>query len=287
MVAYRFCRPDDVPRLVAAVNQCFAVHFPAHPALTVEDFQREVRQLNVWPSNCMVASVKDDPIAVSIAARRDSEVLLHRIGVRPGHLREGHGSHLLNSLSQKLAVLGPPRIVAEVPATDTRVRLFFESAGFRSEVTYTDFLLHSPLPETSNAGALIPIRVDELLENQLLPQRFSVSWERQRETLVNRKDEIQGIAAATPDSIDAFLLFRDTPGMHMREIVHLAFTAEFENADQRRALQTILLRCACSKTDKPVLLPKVTAEEIEFEHLESLGFTPGQSYIRFAAAAGD
>ena len=31
--------------------------------------------------------------------------------------RQGHGRHLLTSLSSKLAILGPPRMVAEVPET--------------------------------------------------------------------------------------------------------------------------------------------------------------------------
>ncbi|MEE8586660.1 MAG: GNAT family N-acetyltransferase, partial [Acidobacteriota bacterium] len=110
MPSYRFCRPDDMPRLVQAINECYNAHFPGNPPLTLDNFQREVRELNVWPSNCMIAWRGEEPIAVSIATKREREVLVQRVGVRPGHQRQGHGLHLVTSLSQKLAVLGPSRL---------------------------------------------------------------------------------------------------------------------------------------------------------------------------------
>ena len=33
--AYRFCRTDDIPLLVEALNRCWRPYFPAEPVMTV------------------------------------------------------------------------------------------------------------------------------------------------------------------------------------------------------------------------------------------------------------
>jgi len=133
MVAYRFCRPDDIPMLVAAVNRCYDVHFPAAAPLSVDGFRREMREERLWPSNCMVATAGDEPVAVVLGTKAPEEVQVRRIGVAPGHQRRGHARHLLESLGSKLAVLGPPRLVAEVPAELAEARAFFAALGWREE----------------------------------------------------------------------------------------------------------------------------------------------------------
>ena len=115
--SYRFCRSDDIALLVDALNRCWAPHFPDEPPMTPAAFKRSIRDLQVWCSSCMVAFSGSDPIGVLIGAKRPSGTLIHRIAVHPDHRRQGHGRHLLDSLGSKLAILGPPRIVAEVPET--------------------------------------------------------------------------------------------------------------------------------------------------------------------------
>ena len=117
MSAYRFCRTDDIGVLVEALNRCWAPYFPGEPPMTPVAFKRSIRDLQVWCSSCMVAFEGSDSIGVLIGAKRASATLVHRIAVHPDHRREGHGPHLLTSLSSKLAILGPSRIVAEVPET--------------------------------------------------------------------------------------------------------------------------------------------------------------------------
>jgi ribosomal protein S18 acetylase RimI-like enzyme len=133
MVAYRFCRPDDIPLLVHAVNRCFDSHFPQRPPLTVDGFRRGVREAHVWPSNCMVATAGDDPVAVVVGTKQPHEVRVACIGVAAAHQRRGHGRHLLESLGSKLAVLGPPRLVAEVPVALADALAFFAALGWREE----------------------------------------------------------------------------------------------------------------------------------------------------------
>src|SRR5207247_8190092 len=130
MPAYRFCRTDDIPFLSDALNACYVVHFPNEAELSVDDFKREIRELNVWCSSCMVASSgHGDPIAVVTGAKRERETFIHRIGVHPGFQRRGHARHLLESLGQKLSILGPPPIVAGVPQGLPAVPGLFQGAG--------------------------------------------------------------------------------------------------------------------------------------------------------------
>ena len=110
MSAYRFCRTDDIGLLVDALNRCWSPHFPGEPPMTPAAFKRSIRDLQVWCSSCMVAFSGSDPIGVLIGAKRPSGTLIHKIAVHPDHLRQGHGRHLLTSLSSKLAILGPPRM---------------------------------------------------------------------------------------------------------------------------------------------------------------------------------
>ena len=117
MSAYRFCRTDDIGLLVGALNRCWAPYVPEQPPATAATFKRSIRDLQVWCSSCMVAFSGSDPIGVLIGAKRPSGTLIHTIAVHPDHRRLGHGRHLLTSMSSKLAILGPPRIVTEVPET--------------------------------------------------------------------------------------------------------------------------------------------------------------------------
>ena len=109
MPAYRFCRTDDIALLVDAVNACYGVHFPEQGALSIHDFKREIRELNVWTSSCMVVSENGDPIGVVTGGKRERETLIHRIGVRPDFMRRGHAQHLPSAivLAQRLRRAGP------------------------------------------------------------------------------------------------------------------------------------------------------------------------------------
>ena len=141
MSSYRFCRTDDVSLLVDALNRCWSPYFPDEPAVTPATFKRSIRDLQVWCSSCMVAFAGPDPIGVLIGAKRPSGTLIHKIAVHPDHCRQGHGRHLLTSLSSKLAILGPPRMVAEVPETLAPTCELFIACGYVQEALLTDYVL--------------------------------------------------------------------------------------------------------------------------------------------------
>src|SRR5258708_23188396 len=121
--------------------------------MTPATFKRSIRDLQVWCSSCMVAFSGPDPIGVLIGAKRPSGTLVHKIAVHPDHRRQGHGRHLLASLSSKLAILGPPRIIAEVPQTLTAACGLFGASGYVEEALLTDYVLRheaNDVRETAN-----------------------------------------------------------------------------------------------------------------------------------------
>ena len=144
MSAYRFCRTDDIGLLVDALNRCWAPYFPEEPPMTPAAFKQSIRRLQVWCSSCMVAFAGSDPIGVLIGAKRPSGTLVHKIAVHPDHRRQGHGRHLLTSLSSKLAILGPPRMIAEVPEALTSACELFSASGYVQEAVLTDYVLARP-----------------------------------------------------------------------------------------------------------------------------------------------
>ncbi len=288
MPAYRFCRTDDIPFLCDALNACYVVHFPSEAELSADDFKREIRELGVWCSSCMVASSGDgDPIGVVIGAKREAETLIHRIGVHPDFLRRGHARHLLESLGQKLSVLGPPRIVAEVPDDLPAVRDLFEAIGYRPEQSFADFTLAEPIAPVLATDGVSPASLDDLLRARALDPGASRSWERALPTLQNRKDQLQGLAIASDARVEAFVLFRDLPRSGRREIVALGGATQPEDGgSDARVMLDIVVRVACQAGALAVTVPRAAADEVPWADLESLGFRRERTYTRYAGLAG-
>jgi hypothetical protein len=286
MSAYRFCRTDDIGLLVHALNHCWAPHFPGEPLATPASFKRSIRDLQVWCSSCMVAFSGSDPIGVLIGAKRPSGTLIHKIAVHPDHVRQGHGRHLLTSLSSKLAILGPPRIVAEVAEMSDAACGLFSASGYARETFLTDYILHPGEPVEPDSPELlgrflIPVTVDDLAANDLLePAHSSVCWERSVETITARKDELAGLAVASDERIEAHVLYAPAQGSHEAEIVALGSCVEDGGAGMKRLLAQLGARGM-----ETVRFPKVHPAEISEEFLKSLGFRPAGRHVLYAARA--
>ncbi len=285
MPAYRFCRTDDIPFLVAALNACYRVHFPDQVPLSVADFKREMRELNVWASSCMAATEDGEPIAVVTGAKREHETLIHRIGVHPDFQRRGHAQHLLESLSHKLSVLGPPKVVAEVSDDQSEVSDLFEAVGYKAEGSLTDFVLSEPhaRPSPSAAGRVAPIGLDDLRSRGALDANVSRSWERALETLQNRKDQLEGLAITSETRVEAYVLFRDLPEYGRREIV--SFGRNHQQADAGGLLEQVV-RVASQAGPLRVTIPRVSWEEVAEADLESIGFRSEGTYSCYADLPG-
>jgi GNAT superfamily N-acetyltransferase len=280
MSAYRFCRTDDIGLLVDALNRCWSPYFPDEPPVTPAAFKRSIRDLQVWCSSCMVAFSGSDPIGVLVGAKRPSGTLIHRIAVHPDHRRQGHGRHLLASLGSKLAILGPPRIVAEVPETLGSACELFGACGYREEGVLTDYVLQPAdgrdVEDVAAGRVLIPVTVEDLDANGLLeapdPQGC---WERSVETLTARKDEIAGLAVASDERIEACILYKKDG-----EVV--AFRSYIEDGGVRLTQLLSRLRAGGMGT---LRFPKVHPAEMSGVSLGSLGFRQAAEYRVFAARA--
>jgi len=297
MTAYRFCRTDDIGLLVGALNRCWSPCFPADPPVTPATFKRSIRDLQVWCSSCMVAFSGPDPVGVLIGAKRPTGTLVHKIAVHPDEQRQGHGRHLLTSLGSKLAILGPPRLVAEIPETLEPACGLFSASGYVQETILRDYVLPCEETEVSDGvrGSgdrdnwfVIPVTVDDLAANDLLGEPDpQICWTRSVETLTARKDDIAGLAIASDERIEAYLLHRPCgapetePGVEpSMEIVSLRSFVEDDGA--RLAHLISLLRARGMTTFR---FPKVHPAEISTASLETLGFRPAAGHLRYAARA--
>jgi GNAT superfamily N-acetyltransferase len=276
--AYRFCRTDDIGLLVDALNRCWAPYVPDEPPATAARFKRSIRDLQVWCSSCMVAFAGADPVGVLIGAKRSSGTLIHRIAVHPDHLRQGHGRHLLTSLSSKLAILGPPRIVAEVPHGLEPARGLFGACGYLEEARLTDYVYIGRSAGPADLGAarggfVIPLTVDDLAANGLLADEpTQVCWERSIETLTARKDDVVGIGVASDERIEAYILYTKAG-----EILALRSFVEDEHSRLKQLVPLL--------GPGTFRFPKVHPGEVSNELLDSLGFHTAAEHLLYATTA--
>jgi len=183
---------------------------------------------------------------------------------------------LLTSLSSKLAILGPPRIVAEVPETLAPACGLFSASGYVQEARLTDHVLQREDRDTRDdrdGRFVIPVTIDDLAANGLLEEAHpQVCWERSVETLSARKDDIVGLAVASDERIEAYLLYvKPTEILSLRSFVD----------DGGARLRQLLSRLVPGTFG----FPKVHPEEISKELLEILGFRPAGGHLLYAARA--
>ena len=277
MSSYRFCRTDDIGLLVDALNRCWAPQFPDEPLMTAATFKQSIRDRQVWCSSCMVAFAGADPIGVLIGAKRPSGTLIHKIAVHPDHQRQGHGRHLLTSISSKLAILGPPRIVAEVPESFAAACELFAASGYVEEAVLTDYAMNdAPIQVSDLPGRyVIPVTIDDLAANGLLENAQPVCWERSIETLTARKDEVLGLAVVSDDQIEAAILYiTDGEILLLRSFI----------AESGARLGQLLSRLHARGVSQ-LRFAKVHPGEMSPDAIKTLGFLPIRTYRLYAAKA--
>jgi L-amino acid N-acyltransferase YncA len=235
----------------------------------------------------MVAFSGADPIGVLIGAKRPSATLVHRIAVHPDHRRQGYGRHLLASLGSKLAILGPPRIAAEVPETNAAACELFRASGYLPETLLTDYVLETQelgvgpweLRVDPPHGFVIPVTVDDLAANGLLEEvEPQICWERSMETLTARKAEIAGLAVASDERIEACVLYE----LRGPQAEILALRTFVDDGGAR--LYELLARLT-SQGVRTLRIPKVHPSEISKALLGTLGFRVAGAHLLYAATA--
>ena len=229
----------------------------------------------------MVAFSGADPIGVLIGAKRPSGTLIHKIAVHPDHQRQGHSRHLLASLASKLAILGPPRMIAEVPKALSPACALFSAAGYVEEAVLTDYVWPGDELQAHelNGRFVIPLTVDDLVANGLREADSQVCWERSIESLEARKEDIAGLAVASQDQIEAALLYVKGDGPSA-EIISLGSFVE----DGAVQLGQLFSRVR-GEGVKAFRYAKVHPSEISNQVMKSLGFHAAGAHRLYAGRA--
>jgi ribosomal protein S18 acetylase RimI-like enzyme len=275
LTAYRFCRSDDMGLLAEAHERCRGPEDEGEPPLDRERFKRLVRDLDLWCSSCMVAFEGREPVGVLLGAKRPETTLVYALRVHPGHRRRGHGRHLLTSLSQKLAILGPPGLVAEVPADREAAHAIFSALGWKLAGRLTDW--RRPAPRESTAGgmreALAPVSYDDLAAAGLLAGPRC--WQRDLPSLAKQSGSLSGLAFHSPDRIEAWALWNLLEGTGT-----LWAAGAAPGPFGRIGLSAVL-----DEIGAPLHLARATPEELDEDLLAELGFERGPEHLLFTSRA--
>jgi hypothetical protein len=138
---------------------------------------------------------------------------------------------------------------------------------------------------------VIPMTIDDLAANDLLGDppspsasagqgRPQVCWERSVETLTARKDDIAGLAIASDERIEAYVLYRALAEAGETEILSLRSLVDDGGARLKQLLSQ--LRARGMETFR---FAKVHPAEISTEWLETLGFRRAGRHLLYAARA--
>lgn len=306
MSAYRFCRSDDVPLIVEAFHRCNVGPGAVPWRLTVDHMKRLSREIDLWTSSCMVAFAGSDPIGVLIAAKREptANLVLH-VGVHPEHRRQGHGHHMMTSLSQKMAILEPTLLLAEVPAEAVAAQRFLSACGFTEEATLTDYLHAGARPAAGPfldlVGTVDPAEITASAEFAAVSER-SGCWQRTVRTIRNLRQRALGVGIATDQGFEAWLLYRDPEGADdplpfiarppasppVEGLPADSAPCEILAIGGRRpvpALLGALLAFAAGESGRPLYLPRVHRREPLADRLEDHGFQATHTTLRFRTDA--
>ena len=283
MASYRFCRSDDVPLLVQAHNECFDPPGGAEP-VDRDGFKRWIRVLELWTSSCMVATEGERLIGVLLAAKRehDRESCVLAVGVHPEFRHLDHGRHMVTSLSQKLAILGPPKICAEVPESNARFCTFIEHCGFDAAERLVNYSLRPPhAASTMPAELVAEIDLDELAGAGIPESDATLPWGRTPASIVRRQEyfgSVRVFAVAGVDRFEAAVAVEEHGSVREILAVHLSGERAVPPAGR-------LLRHYAALDDSPLVWKGVHASECSEERATAWGWARGETTRRFETVA--
>jgi hypothetical protein len=157
----------------------------------------------------------------------------------------------------------------------------FDAIGYVQEALLTDYVSHREQQDSiMREGFVIPVTVDDLAANGLLGEAHpQVCWKRSVETLTARKDDIAGLAIASDEQIEAYVLYVNH-GMEETEILSLRSLVDDGGARLEQLLSQ--LRARGLETFR---FQKVHPAEISKDGLKTLGFSPAGGHRLYAARA--
>jgi len=184
----------------------------------------------------------------------------------------------LTSLSQKLAILGPPRLVAEVPANREAARAAFAACGWTIGSRLTDWRRQVSLNSAPSGAreALAPVSVEDLAAAGLLGTGLRC-WQRDLSALEKHKERLSGLAFHSPDRIEAWALWDETGTLWAAGAAPGPFG--------RIGLPVVLDEIGCRTGNAPLFLLRATPEEMDADLLVELGFERGADHLLFTSRA--
>ena len=269
MPLYRFCRPEDIPMIVQALNACHDVHFPQRPAMTAAQFREEMGLISLWPSNTMVVLDNSDPVAVVVGTKRPYGCWIAKLGVRSDHQRQGIGRYLVEALTRKLSIIGPRVISVDVPVEEEGAVAFFRQLGFESWGRYWSFAGQPQTDACEGLRQVHPVKPDVALSRYESFHPIPQCWERDAYTLQLYAGRLSGYAFWEQDNIHSYLL------LHQQTIMDLALDP---HADPLR-VGTALLQRAAVDVKEALHIDKVAAQDPVRAVLEQAGLAPRESHV--------
>jgi GNAT superfamily N-acetyltransferase len=269
MPLYRFCRPEDIPMIVQALNTCYDVHVPGRPATTVGQFREEMGLISLWPSNTMVVLDDKDPIAVIVGTKRPYGCWIARLGVRSDQQRQGIGRYIVEALMRKLSIIGPRLISVDVPVDNQAALAFFKRLGFEVWARYWSLSGRPDTPPTDDVRQVHPVKPDVALSRYEAFHPVPQCWERDAHTLQLYAGRLSGYAFWAGENFHGYLL------LYGHTIMDLALDP---HVDPGR-VGTALLQRAAMDVRETLRIDKVATEDPARPVLEQAGFTPCESHI--------
>ena len=272
--------------LVEAYERCRGPEDEGETPLDRAGLKALVREIDLWCSSCMVALEGGHPVGVLLGAKRPDATLIHALRVRPDHRRRGHGRHLLVSLGQKLAILGPPRLVAEVPADRDAGRALFAACGWREEGTQRDWFRPRREPASGASAdpssAIGPIGIDQARASGLL-DGATRAWRRDPAALGKEGDRLAGLGFSSTDRLEALFLYR--PGRRDEDAWEVLAASAAPGELGGTALRLLLAELDRLSGGAALRFERVAPGEVDSALLTELGFEPGAAFVRYAGEA--
>jgi GNAT superfamily N-acetyltransferase len=269
MPLYRFCRPEDIPMIVQALNTCYDVHVPERPATTVMQFREEMGLISLWPSNTMVVLNDKDPVAVIVGTKRPYGCWIARLGVQSDHQRQGIGRYIVEALMRKLSIIGPRLISVDVPVDNEAARAFFKHLGFEVWAQYWSFSGRPQTHPTDDVRQVHPVKPDVALSRYESFHSIPQCWERDAHTLQLYAGRLTGYAFWEEENLRGYLL------LYRNTIMDLALDP---HVDPGR-VGTALLQRAAMDVRETLRIDKVATQDPARTVLEQAGFTPRESHV--------
>jgi ribosomal protein S18 acetylase RimI-like enzyme len=266
---YRFCRPEDIPLIVRAINACYDMYAPQSAPMTEGQFRAEMGLISLWPSNTMVVLEDNEPVAVIVGTKRPYGCWIAKLGVRSQYQRQGVARYIVEALTRKLSIIGPRTISVDVPIDNVAAIAFFQALGFDTWAQYQSFTGHPSVRLPEDLRQVHPVKPDVALTRYEIFHALPQCWERDAHTLQLYAGRLTGHAYWEEETIRGYIL------LHQNAVMDLAIDPQ---ADTLR-VATALLQRAAADLREALVLDKVAADDPLCAVLEHAGLTARQTHV--------